>query len=113
MPELPTSARLHGWCSETEEEEEDPEDPSTRPLPDEISVNNLLDGVSGWSGPESGGEGDSLGGAGSPPPPPETGPPAESPAESAAEEQLGEPTDRQTPDTASAAASPDRCSQVR
>ena len=96
---FPAPVRLHSWYSETEEEDgEDEEDrvavsaDGARPLPDEISVNNVLDGVAGWSAEEDGDQ-DSMGEQRPPPAPPETELPA--------------------PEMVSAAVSPDRCSQVR
>ena len=96
---FPAPVRLHSWYSETEDEdgdgsadgEEVPAAAAVRPLPDEISVNNLLDDVACWSADEADG--------GRSPPPPEEEPPPP-PGE--------EPTGGQTPDPAS----PDRTSQV-
>ncbi|XP_043233725.1 uncharacterized protein LOC122387526 [Amphibalanus amphitrite] len=94
-PVFPAPIRLHSWYSETEDEDDSGEAPVTaaRPLPDEISVNNLLDDVASWSADETDVDG---------PPPllPETAPPE------------GEPTRGQTPDTAGTPASPDRSSQA-
>ncbi|KAF0302219.1 Protein NLRC5 [Amphibalanus amphitrite] len=86
---------LSSWYSETEDEDDSGEVPVTaaRPLPDEISVNNLLDDVASWSADETDVDGP-------PPPLPETAPPE------------GEPTRGQTPDTAGTPASPDRSSQA-
>ena len=117
----PAPVRLHSWYSETEDEADAeqldgevqlPAPAAARPLPDEISVNNLLDDVATWSNDE---------GDGAPPPPPETEPPEEEPPETEPPEEEPpeteppeeEPARGLTPETASAAASPDRTSQVR
>ena len=97
---FPPPVRLHSWYSETEDEEAasgagsdtglPPCAVLCRPLPDEISVNNLLDDVASWSDEPGAEDAD----------------PAPTPG------QETEPAHRQTSDTASAAASPDRNSQV-